>query len=110
MSKPMTRAYSKTTQEALELLGQLIRLGRIERKMTAGEMAERANISRDLLQRIERGNPGSSIGAAFEVATLAGISLFEAGPPTLSDQRKATQGKITLLPRRVVRRTVNDDF
>ena len=113
MVKPTSRMYSTTTREALGLIGQMIRLARIERQMTAGELAIRAGFSRDLLQRIERGNPGSSIGAVFEAATIVGVNLFEADPPSLTDQRRATQGRLALLPRRVThksRMAVNDDF
>ena len=112
MVKPISRMYSTTTREALGLIGQMIRLGRIERKMTAAELAARAGLSRDLLQRIERGNPGSSIGAVFEAATIVGINLFEGGPPTMTDQRRATQGRLALLPRaaRKAKQAVHDDF
>ena len=112
MAKPRARAYSAATREALELLGQMIRLARTEQKMTAGELAARAGLSRDLLQRVERGAPGSAIGAVFEAATIAGVTLFEAGPPTLADQRRATQGRLALLPRKVRKagKAVDDDF
>jgi len=38
MTKPTHRIYSRQNLEALELLGQMIRVGRIDRKMTAQEM------------------------------------------------------------------------
>jgi transcriptional regulator with XRE-family HTH domain len=49
----------------LALLGQMMRAGRIERKITGEEMASRMGASRALLQRIEKGDPGCSIGAFF---------------------------------------------
>ena len=45
--------------------------------MTAADLASRAGISRTMLRRIGRGNPGRSIGVVFEVATIGGLSLFD---------------------------------
>ena len=45
--------------------------------MTTADLASRAGISRALLQRIERGDPGCSIGVVVEVATIGGLSLFD---------------------------------
>jgi hypothetical protein len=39
MAKPAHRTYSRQNIEALELLAQMIRVGRIERKMSAQDMA-----------------------------------------------------------------------
>lgn len=46
--------------------------------MTAQEVADRAGISRGLLQRIEKGDPKCELGATFEVATILGITHFDA--------------------------------
>ena len=45
--------------------------------MTTADLASRAGISRALLRRIGRGNPGRSISVVFEVATIGGLSLFD---------------------------------
>ena len=66
MPKPVMRPYSRYSRDAVVLLGQLIRRTRIERKLTAAELAERAGLSRGLVQRIEKGDPGCAIGAVFE--------------------------------------------
>ena len=76
MAKPAHRAYSRQNLEALELLAQMIRVGRIDRKMSAQEMADRAGISRPLLRRIESADPSCAIGSVFEVAVIAGVPLF----------------------------------
>ena len=111
MTKPRS-PHSRQTREALGLLAELIRAGRIERKMTAKEMAERAGISRPLLRRIENANPGCAIGSVFEVAVLAGVPLFEAEPGRLKAQRAAVKEKLTLLPQRArkSKRVIRDDF
>jgi transcriptional regulator with XRE-family HTH domain len=112
MAKPLNRAFSRYSMEAIALLGQLIRAGRIERKITEQELANRMGISRSLLQRIESGNPGCSIGAAFEAAAITGVPLFEADREKLSARRAAAGEILRLLPRtaRKSRRVIKDDF
>lgn len=112
MPKPATRPTSRYATEAVSYLGTLIRKGRIERKETAAQLAERAGMSRGLLQRIERGDPGCSIGAVFEVVALLGIRLFDLDRDTLAASNKLAAHTLTLLPRaaRPTKKPVNDDF
>lgn len=112
MAKPATRAYSHYSRDAVALLGQMIRLGRINRKLTIAELAERADVSRGLIQRIERGEMGCAIGAVFEVATVAGIRLFDADQSTLTASIASNQQTLTLLPKsaRPSRKAIKDDF
>jgi transcriptional regulator with XRE-family HTH domain len=112
MAKPTQRAYSRYSTEALGLLGAMIRAGRIRRKITGQEMAERAGISRSLLQRIEKGDPGCAIGAVFEVAAIAGVPLFEADKEGLQARRAVAGEVLSLLPKaaRRPKRVVKDDF
>jgi transcriptional regulator with XRE-family HTH domain len=107
------RAYSRYGQDAAVLLGRLIRAARIARKLTVAGVAERAGISRGLVQRIEKGDPGCAIGAAFEVAAIAGVPLFDAGNAvSLSQQLATNEQMLTLLPKRARAPTtaVKDDF
>ena len=80
--------------------------------MTTTDLAARAGISRALLQRIGRGDPGCSIGAVFEVATICGVPLFDQEPRQLTNHLALQREKMALLPKAVrVRRTgVKDDF
>ena len=112
MSKPTDRSYSRYTREALILLGQMIRMARIERRITSLELAERAGISRTLLQRIERGEPGCAIGAVFEAAAVAGVSLFTPDRGGLTLQVAEVESRLTLLPKTARRQkpVINDDF
>ena len=71
------RPLSPYAADAVALLGQLIRKARIERKLKAVDVTDRAGISRGLLRRIETGDPGCAIGAVFEVATIVGVRLFD---------------------------------
>ena len=112
MTKGLNRAYSRYSLEAIVLLGQMIRAGRIERRITGEEMASRMGISRALLQRIERGDPGCGIGAVFEAAAIGGVALFDADRGRLSAHRAALGEKLTLLPKtaRKPGRAIKDDF
>ncbi len=111
MAKP-SRTYSRQNIEAVELLAELIRAGRIERKITTRDMATRAGVSRTLLQRIEEGDPSCAIGAVFEVAVIAGVPLFETDPGQLQTHRAALREKLSLLPQhaRKSKRVIHDDF
>ena len=62
MAKPAHRSYSR---KAAELLGLMIRNAHILRRVTVVDVAKRAGIPRGLVHRIEDGEMGSSIGAAF---------------------------------------------
>lgn len=112
MAKPLHRAYSRQNLEALELLAQMIRVARIDRKMSAQEMAGRAGISRPLLRRIESADPGCAIGAVFEVAAIAGVPLFEGQPERFETRRSALTEKLSLMPQRArkPKRVIHDDF
>lgn len=112
MAKPVTRPYSQYSLAALQLLGQLIREGRLARALTTTDLATRAGVSRALLQRIERGDPGCSIGAVFEVAIICGVPLFEPDQRLLATTLARQQEKMALLPKavRTVGKGVKDDF
>jgi transcriptional regulator with XRE-family HTH domain len=112
MSKPATRPYSRYSREAAVLLGQLIRRARIERKLTAKELSERAGMSRGLVHRIEKGDPGCAIGAVFEAAAVVGVRLFDADQVTLANTINANTATLALLPNavRASRLKVKDDF
>ena len=111
MPKPKSRPFSDYTLDALALLGQLVREARVARALTATELAERAGISRALLQRIERGEPGCAIGVVFEVASVCGVPLFEADPHRLANRVALQREKMALLPKAVRHgKQVNDGF
>jgi transcriptional regulator with XRE-family HTH domain len=112
VAKPQNRAYSRYSIAALSLLGQLIRTARIEQKITGGEMASRMGVSRSLIQRIEKGDPGCTIGAVFEAAAIVGVPLFEADKERLGAHRANTGEILRLLPKmaRRSKRVVKDDF
>jgi transcriptional regulator with XRE-family HTH domain len=101
MPKHATRPHSRYSRDATVLLGQLIRRARIERKLTVAELAERTGVSRGLVQRIEKGDPGCAIGTVFEAAAIAGVRLFDADRATLANAISANATTLALLPKAV---------
>lgn len=112
MPKPLTRPYSPYSLDALRLLGQLVREGRVAKALTTTDLAARAGISRALLQRIEKGDPSCSIGAVFEAAAICGVALFEPDARQLERTLNRHAEKLALLPSAVRSKSakVNDDF
>ena len=111
MPKSITRTYSRYSREAVGLLAGLIRIERKQRRLTTQEVADRAGISRGLLQRIEKGNPKCEIGVVFEVASIVGVTLFDEAA-ALSSYLRQNDEKLALLPKSVrnVGKVADDAF
>jgi len=101
MARARTRSYSRYTRQATSLLGMLVRARRTEMKMTAQELADRVGISRDLLHRIEKGDPRCELGVAFEAAAIVGIPLFAEDSAGLKAHQDQVAEKLALLPKAV---------
>lgn len=112
MAKIHKRTYSRYALEALALLGKSIRLGRMQRRLTAQELAERIGVSRSTLQRIEKGDPKAEIGLMFEAATIVGVKLFDTDEKGIAALTARTDDRIALLPKHVYKagRRVEDEF
>ena len=112
MSKPLIRVASRHARESARLLGGMIRSARIARRLTIAEVAERAGVSPGLIHRIERGGMGCSIGAAFEVAAIVGVPLFDADSDALRRELSVVKERLALLPKSARRRAtvLKDDF
>ena len=110
--KSIPRTYSRYSREAVTLLGQLIRMGRIERKLAVDELAGRVGVSRDMMRRIEQGDPRCGIGLVFEAAAIVGVSLFESDRNRLTTLVADQEAKLRLLPKAIHphRAEVKDDF
>jgi len=55
-------------------LGENIKLARLRRKLTAGQVAERAGISRRTLVSVEKGSPGVAMGNYLQVLFVLGLA------------------------------------
>ncbi len=106
------RTYSRYALEGLGLFGKTIRLGRMQRRLTAQELAERMGVSRSTLQRIEKGDPKVEIGLMFEAASILGVKLFDADEKAVSALSARTDDRIALLPKHVYKagKQVVDEF
>lgn len=112
MPKPSSHISSRTSRYAVILLGKLIREARIEKKLTTVALAERGGVSRGLIQRIEKGDPGCAIGAVFEIATIVGVWLFDPDKAAIGNAINANRKTLTLLPKSVRKPKLKakDDF
>jgi len=54
-------------------LGERLRLARKRRKITAVLMAQRVGVSRDTLNRVEKGDPVVSLGTYLRVLRVLGL-------------------------------------
>jgi transcriptional regulator with XRE-family HTH domain len=106
------RVYSKYAQDAASLIGQQIKLARKSKKWSSANLAERAGITRETLQRIENGDMRTSIGLVFEVAAIIGVPLFTEDKQLFSNNLELIQSKIELLPQRIrtKKKVVDDNF
>jgi transcriptional regulator with XRE-family HTH domain len=112
MKQPKTQPYSRYSADAVRLLSRLIKAARKERKLTMQDIADRAGISRGLVQRIEKGDMKCSIGAFFEVAAILGLKLFDADETSLSKNLRHSEDKLALMPKSIRKkaRVIDDDF
>lgn len=110
--RKVRRTLSRYSRDAVSVLGQRIRIARIAGKLSANELAARVGISRDLLHRIEAGDPRCGIGVVFEAATVVGVTLFEPESSRLAERRAQQAETLNLMPKsiRKGRADVSDDF
>ena len=62
-----------SAQKVLEEFGENMKLARLRRKLSAEQVAERANISRSTLWLVEKGTPGVAIGTYLQVLFVLGL-------------------------------------
>jgi transcriptional regulator with XRE-family HTH domain len=60
-------------KKILEQLGENIRMARKRRDLTTIQVSERAGFNRKTLYRIEKGDPGVTLGAYFNVLRVLGL-------------------------------------
>lgn len=106
------RTYSAYSIDAMSYLGKSIRASRKSLKMSESELAERAGVSRNMVQRVERGDMTCGIGTVFEMAHLVGIALFGSDKHALSQHIQHVDEKLALLPKATHKSTkvIDDDF
>ena len=60
------------TMKLVTELGENIKLARLRRKLSAEQVAERANISRSTLWQVEKGSPSVAMGTYVQVLFVLG--------------------------------------
>lgn len=60
-------------QRMLQQVGEQFKLARLRRKLSAGQISERAGIGTSTLWRIEKGDPGVAMGNYFQVLMALGL-------------------------------------
>lgn len=87
MPKKLTPVEAVPTllQERLTLWGRCIRAQRLSQRITSPDLAQRMNISRATLQRLERGDPGASAANYLRAFFVLGLldDLAPSPPETL---------------------------
>ena len=74
----MVKRYSPRIQYALRALGRDIRIARKKRRMPVADFAERLGVSVPTVVRLERGEPGVSIGClAMALMVLGELRRIE---------------------------------
>jgi transcriptional regulator with XRE-family HTH domain len=88
-------------RRALHQLGEEISIARRRRRIQMSTMAERALVSRNTITRVERGDPGVSMGIYATVLFMLGMSERLAGIADPSSDRIGLSLDETRLPKRV---------
>lgn len=72
----MTRTYQRpfpAAERQLAALGQRLRLARLRRKVSTVQMAERMGVSRDTLNRLEKGEAAIALGTYLRALRVLGL-------------------------------------
>lgn len=98
---PAVKRTSARIERAAAAIGTQLAAWRRMQNLTAVQVAERANISRDTLRRLEHGDPGVSLGTVLGVARALGTldRLVDALDPYQTDLGRARAA--AALPKRV---------
>lgn len=102
---------SALTTDSLKMLATAIKAGRLRRRWTVAELAERVGVSHATITAVEAGKPGVAVGTVFEAATLVGVPLFSDDPGRRDAFAELKKAELALLPATArQRRVVDDDF
>jgi transcriptional regulator with XRE-family HTH domain len=112
MPKNYTRVYSRHTKSAVQLLSVAIAIARKEQRLSETAVAEKINVSRSTIQRIENGDLKVGIGLYFEAAGAVGIKILAPDDELLKQQLTHNKDVLRLLPKSAQpsRKVVDDNF
>jgi len=104
---------SPVARDAITVLGQRVKIARIQRGWTIADVSTRSLTSAPTIRNIEAGATGTAIGTAFHVAFLLGVPLFGIEDAAeLARLRRQGEDTLALLPARVrpSRDDIDDNF
>ncbi|EJN10328.1 helix-turn-helix domain-containing protein [Herbaspirillum sp. YR522] len=64
--------YPSLVAQRVALWGQYIHAARLEQRITAADLSQRARVSESTLRRLEQGDPGAAVGAYMAVLNVLG--------------------------------------
>lgn len=71
------RVLSPPVKARLIAVGRAIKVGRLGRRMTNDDLANRLSVTRDTVSRIQRGDGSVAWATVLEAAHLVGVDLFD---------------------------------
>lgn len=72
MGRRVRKPFPQASRQ-MEALGERLRYARLRRRLTAVLFAERMGVSRDTLYRLEKGDPGISLGTYQRALRVLGL-------------------------------------
>jgi transcriptional regulator with XRE-family HTH domain len=72
MRRQVRKPFPQATRQ-MEALGERLRVARLRRRLTGVLFAERMGVSRDTLHRLEKGDPGISLGTYLRALRVLGL-------------------------------------
>lgn len=102
--RPPNYSLPSPAQRAVRKLGRDIRDARLRRRIPAALLAERASTSRTTLYKIERGDPGVSIGLIASVLFVLGLDKRLSDLADVHHDEQGLTLETSRLPQRVRRR------
>ena len=88
----------------------MVRLGRVERRLTIADLAERVGVTEQTLRRLEHGDPTVALGIALEAAVITGVPLFGDDYDRRRLAARRVDDQLALLPKAVREAAVSDAF
>ena len=112
MYKDHKRIYSKHTKNTVRLLSMAITIARKEQGLSETIVAEKINVSRSTVQRLEKGDLNVGIGLYFEAAWAVGVKIFAPDDESLKQQLIHNKDVLRLLPKAAQpsRKVIDDNF
>ncbi|MFT4100546.1 MAG: helix-turn-helix transcriptional regulator [Burkholderiaceae bacterium] len=93
--------------ERLDVWGRCIHAQRVRQRITAIELAERMQVSRATVQRLERGDPGAAVSAYLTALLVLGV--FDLAVPELESSLWSDPPRLRVKPTGAQRSRARDD-